>query len=187
MTTTADDIAELFAAIRDLQAEVSELQADEPIGPASVEAVFVDASDLQGWVDNTLQPMLTELASATEYPAWCTEWHLHPLIAWMFETAYLAWSEIEDTPSRTKWMGDVLLPLRSVICSPDGPFTLCKTSHHGQAIQMKLHLNEKGPHRPEVTRRGTEPATELATSAEPPDSKRHHAVFTAAVERVTRG
>jgi len=183
-----DDIAGLYDRIKLAENQIRELQHGRPADAGESHDVatgVVEVEDLQGWVDNTLCPMLTEIVHPSDYPPWCTEWHQHPLASFLFETAHMSWCEIEDTKTRTKWMGDVLLPIRSVICTPDGPFKLCKEQHHGRAIHEEPH--SEGPHRPEVTRGGTNLAAVVASSDNQPPNNTAHSVFTAAVEPVTTG
>jgi len=179
-------LTEVYRRIEELRAEITELKTNATQPPAAEPEQLdevTDVDDLQGWVDNTLCPMLTEIVHPSDYPAFCTEWHRHPLALFLFETAYLSWCEIEDTAGRMKWMGEALLPIRSVVSAPDGPFTLCKQQHHSRAMHDDL-LTDGGPHRPEVDREGTNPIAIIADTDNPPANNAAHTPFTAALEPV---
>jgi len=129
------EIEAVYIEINKLSSRISVLESTsqaETFGAVG-EAVVFDLDGLQEWVDETLCPMYTELLHPTEYPAWCVDWHLHPLALHLFETLYLSWLEIDDAKSRTVWTDHLFLHTRAVIIDPEtGPFKLCARTHHGK-------------------------------------------------------
>ena len=127
------EIVALDDRLQALSVRVAELESASEPEAIETEPVEFDRAGLHAWVDHTLCPMLTELTHPTEWPAWCVDWHLHPLAVHLFETLYLGWLEIDDAASRMAWTDHLFLHTRDLIISPEtGPFQLCTEGHHSR-------------------------------------------------------